>query len=345
MEKVAKVAIIGSGFGMYGLLPAFDAIKECRVISVCMEKSERLQTYWKNRNPDKIYADWKEMLKQEKPDAVAIAVPPRVQYQIATYALNHHIAVFAEKPLTASFNDSLKLFKLAQKTKLPNMIDFIFPEITEFVKAKKVLSENIIGKINHLTMEWNFLSYDLRNAITSWKTDTKEGGGALSFFFSHVFYYLEYFMGEINKLECSLSSSKKSLNKGDSLVGMVATFKNGGIGIFHMDISYMGKPRHSIKFFGEKGSLLLRNNSNNIVDNFELTIENQKGIKKIKINKLPRLSYLNLDPRVKAVKPLAQKFINWCNQGTPAKPDFEEGLRVQKLIEMARISNKKLQKK
>ena len=61
------------------------------------------------------YIDWKEMLQREKPDAVAIAVVPKHQYEIAKYALENGMAVFAEKPLTTSFNTALELNKLAKK--------------------------------------------------------------------------------------------------------------------------------------------------------------------------------------------------------------------------------------
>src|SRR3989344_4604255 len=125
-----KVSIVGSGFGIYGLLAAFDMVEGCEIISICAQKSERLEKYWKNRGSDKIYADWKEMLDREKPDALAIAVIPK-------YALQNGIAVFAEKPLTTSVQTSLELYKLAQEKNLPNMVDFMFPEIPEWVEAKK----------------------------------------------------------------------------------------------------------------------------------------------------------------------------------------------------------------
>jgi hypothetical protein len=86
----------------------------------------------------------------------------------------------------------------------------------------------------------------------------------------------------------------------------------------------------------------LQNISNNFVDNFELTINSQKGIKKIKPNKILNLSHNESeDSRIKIIIPIAKRFINWCNTGVAAKPDFEDGLRVQELIEMARYSNSK----
>ena len=47
------------------------------------------------------------------------------------------------------------------------------------------------------------------------------------------------------------------------------------------------------------------------------------------------------DSRIKIVANLTKKFINWCNADVSAKPNFEDGLRVQKLIDLARTSNTK----
>ena len=62
------------------------------------------------------------------------------------------------------------------------------------MKAKKAIENGLIGEILKVNVDWTFLSYDLMNHIKSWKTDVKQGGGALSFYFSHTFYYLEYFL-------------------------------------------------------------------------------------------------------------------------------------------------------
>ena len=134
-----KVAIIGSGFGMYGLLPAFSGIKGCQVVSICGKNSERMLNYCKKLGLAR-YTNWREMLQKEKPNAVAIAVIPSHQYEIAKYALENGIAVFAEKPLTSDYDASLELSELAKEKGLPNMLDFIFPEIPEWQATKKMIN-------------------------------------------------------------------------------------------------------------------------------------------------------------------------------------------------------------
>ena len=334
-----KVAIVGSGFGMYGLLPAFSRIKECKVVSICGKNSEMMLNNCKKLGLNR-YTDWRKMLQKEKPDAVAIAVIPSHQYEIAIYALENGMAVFAEKPLTTSFDTSLELNKLAKKKRMPNMLDFLFPEIPEWHAAKKAIENGLIGEILKVNVDWTFLSYDLMNHIKSWKTDVKQGGGALSFYFSHVFYYLEYFLGRIKNIECNFSSSEKSLNKGETGIDMTISFENGCVGNAHMDISNADQQKHKVEFHAEGKTIILQNFNSNFVDNFELILNTSKGIEKIKPDMLLDSSYdESEDPRVKVIKPIAERFINWCNTGNTAKPDFEDGLRVQELIKMARISN------
>ena len=334
-----KVAIVGSGFGMYGLLPAFSKIKECKVVSICGKNSEMMLNNCKKLGLNR-YTDWRKMLQKEKPDAVAIAVIPSHQYEITRYPLENGMAVFAEKPLTTSFDTSLELNKLAKKKRMPNMLDFLFPEIPEWHAAKKAIENGLIGEILKVNVDWTFLSYDLMNHIKSWKTDVKQGGGALSFYFSHVFYYLEYFLGRIKNIECNFSSSEKSLNKGETGIDMTISFENGCVGNAHMDISNADQQKHKVEFHAEGKTIILQNFNSNFVDNFELILNTSKGIEKIKPDMLLDSSYdESEDPRVKVIKPIAERFINWCNTGNTAKPDFEDGLRVQELIKMARISN------
>ena len=162
-----------------------------------------------------------------------------------------------------------------------------------------------------------------------------------SLVFSHTFYYLEHLVGKIKNIECSLVSSHKSLNKADTTINMKLLFENGCNGEIFVDISNDKDPKHTIKFFGSEGTLSLENLSSDMVDNFNLKLSKNYESQNISIaQKLNFLKDENEDPRIKVVANLTQKFVKWYNTGIPEKPNFEDGLRVQELIQMARISNK-----
>src|SRR3989344_1765566 len=126
-----RLGIVGTGFGLYGLLPAFYSLKNCEVVSICGHKNERLLKFCKGINLNNIYEDWQDMLAQEQLDAIAIAVPPTIQYEIASVAIRKGLHIFAEKPLTATLLQARELYKLAVKNKITSAVDFIFPEIDE----------------------------------------------------------------------------------------------------------------------------------------------------------------------------------------------------------------------
>jgi predicted dehydrogenase len=339
---ITRIAIVGSGFGMYCLLPAFSGIKGCEVVSICGKNSERMEKFCKRFCITR-YDNWKEMLETEKPDAVAISVIPKNQFEIAEYALQNKIAVFAEKPLTTSLDTSIRLNKLAKKNDLPNMIDFIFPEIPEWCEAKKIIEKGTLDKILNINVDWTFLSYDLKNCIRSWKTDIDQGGGALSLFFSHVFYYLEYFLGKIKNLQCDFTLLGENYNSSENIINITMVFENGCVGNVHMDISNAKQQKHVIEFHTKNKIIILQNYSESFVDNFKLIISEENNTEKIMNGNLKNHDYEQLeDSRVKVIKPLATRFIKWCNTGIPSKPDFQDGLRVQKLIEMARNQNSKI---
>ncbi len=329
-----KIGIIGSGFGLYGLLPAFNSIKNCQVTCICGEKTDRLVKYCQSINLENIYSDWRIMLENENLDAIALAVPPSVQYEIAKVAIKKKINVFAEKPLAANYNQAKELLFLAQKKRITHAVDFIFPEIEEWQKVKQIIDKKTYGKLKHISVNWNFLSYNIKNKISSWKTNPERGGGALSFYFSHALYYLEYYAGEILNLKSLFSYPKKSKNDGEVGADIIIRFKSGINGNAHIYSSDKGLNRHQLIFRFEKATIILEN-KNNVTKNFTISAYVGKKTKKITVKKND-ITRKGEDERVRIVRKIGTRFINACISKNPTHPSFEEGFRVQALIDKIR---------
>lgn len=328
-----KVGIIGSGFGLYGLLPAFNDTASSKVIAICGKKTDRLTHYCESIGLTKIYSSWKEMLDNEELDAVAIAVVPSAQYAIAKYAIEKGIHVFAEKPLTANIREAKELVLLAKKKKITTMVDFIFPEIEEWQKAKELLDTKVYGELKHISVTWDFQSYDIKNNISSWKTDRKQGGGALAFYGSHALYYVEYFVGPITNLVSNCTYSKKSINGAETEVDIIAKFKSKATGHIHISCNTVGYVEHKIVFSCEKGTFVLAS-TGGVTENFSLTTYVDGKQKNIMIKK-PKIKK-GEDERVRTVKKLAKRFAEGVRTKTQVNPSFIHGLRVQELIESIR---------
>lgn len=329
-----KIGIIGSGFGLYGLLPAFNSMKDCQVVAICGKKTDRLVNYCENIGLRNIYTDWQQMLNNEQLHAIAIAVPPSIQYQIAKAAIGKGLHIFAEKPLSATLHQAEEMLALAQTNDITHTVDFIFPEIDLWRKVKKFIDTSHFGKLKHISSHWDFLSYEVKNKIFSWKTNIAEGGGALSFYFSHVLYYLEYFAGEIFEIETILSYSAESLNGGETGVDALLKFKDNITGHAHLCCESKGPQYHQVTFYCEKGLIILEN-QNKITKNFTVKLYSEKGIE-VLTDFQNDIEDKSEDERVNVVRKIASRFVEASLHHQSMTPSFKEGLRVQKLIEIIR---------
>ena len=311
-----KVGIIGGGFGVIGLKPAFESIRGCKVVGVCGGRE-----------------DWHAFLQRNDIDAIALAVPPRAQYEIAKAAIRKGLHVFAEKPMAANLAQAKQLYALAKKKKVVTGIDFEFPEIAEWKKVKELLDKKKFGALKHVSVDWDWLSGDLKYGRKTWKTNVKEGGGALSFYFSHGLYYLEHFAGKIQKTQALFSHSPLSLNGGEVGVDMLLKFKSGTTGNVHVSCNSTGLIRHRLMFLCERGVIVLENR-NAIVDNFDIKTYGAHGTRIVKVKR--DKGRKGEDERVKIVRKLAKKFIDACTRKKQMVPSFVDGLRVQELIETIR---------
>lgn len=332
-----RLAVVGSGFGLYGLLPAFQQIPECVIAGICGKNSDRMISYCRKTSVPHIFQDWHELIEKSKPDAIAIAVVPKYQYEIIMYALQRGIAVFAEKPLADNPEQAEDLVACARKSGLPNMVNFIFPEIPEWKAAKKLLEQNAIGKVVHVNVNWSFLSYDIKNRLQTWKSNPDEGGGALAFYFSHVFYNLFFFLGKIKIIHCDLNYSPISLGKGETVVSMVVRWEAGCTGNIVLNCGSVGLNKHIWEFQGQEGDLVLQNMTRSISRGFEIIHYSLSGKRNVLVPPGSK-PLADVDERVCLVKSLAERFIAWNQGGEPSKPDFEDALQVQQLIKYARGS-------
>lgn len=149
-------------------------------------------------------------------------------------------------------------------------------------------------------------------------------------------------MGRIQNINCVFKFSDKIINNSETGIQMNLLFENGCKGKINLDISYIGQQKHILEFTGHNGAIFLENRTANFVDGFELRINKMGEIKRIlPQNLVDVIIDKSEDPRIKIVLPIARRFIDWCNYGNNTKPNFKDGLRIQKLIEEARASIEK----
>jgi predicted dehydrogenase len=323
-----RIGVIGAGFGRAVHVPAFRTDERCVVAGIAASTEESAQRAAQELGIARSSGDWRVIVDDPGIDAISVAVPPPVQVQVARRAIAKGKHVFLEKPLATNAAEAKALLSAATKKRVIHAIDFEFPEVPAWIRARELLP--MVGETRNVVVQWHFETYAHRTQTDSWKIKPAEGGGTLNHFVSHVFYNLEWLLGPIARLTARIGESG---GVPDVLVDAWLTFKSGMPGSLTVSANALAGPGHTVEIFGARGTLILRNPGPTYFDGFSLTLGTRESVSPIPVQRLEQ-------DRVEVMSRVARRFIGAIVSGGSVEPNISHGLRVQKLLDAARRSNK-----
>ena len=148
MKKKLNVAIVGAGgrgiscFGKH-----LASRRDCTISAICDINEVRGKLAAEKLNVPVFYADLKQMLKKEKPDAVIITTPDAAHEECAVTALKHKVNVLIDKPLATSVKGCKHIIREAEKSGKTVMMGFNLRHAPLLVKLKEIVDEGVLGKV------------------------------------------------------------------------------------------------------------------------------------------------------------------------------------------------------
>ncbi len=332
------LGIVGCNYGSKVLLPAFRTDPRCDVVALAGTDPKRTAQLAQRLNVARGYGDWRMLVEDRAVAAVAIAAPPDLQPHVACRALALGKPVFVEKPLAADVAGAKAMLVAAQQSARPTVIDFNFPELATWQRAKGIAAEGILGRLRHIVVTWNVENAATRLRLKSWKTQPQGGGGVLGNFVSHCLYYLEWFCGPISGLVARLFMLPDGEMQGSAALALA--FASGAGGSLQMSCaSYLGSG-HRIELYGEDGTLVLANPTADYFRGFTLQ-HARRGDDRWQVETFAHeTGDAAADSRIKPVSRLVHRFLDACELGGMPSPGFAEGYRVQYLIDAAQRSHR-----
>ena len=254
--------------------------------------------------------------------------------------------MFCEKPLATHVHDALPLKRQARQGPA-NMVNFELCECDAWDAFKKALGPYPPRTLDSIDVVWRVRTFANQRRLENWKTRPVEGGGALQAFVSHTFYLLELLNGPIARLKAKLSKAADDPRDGDTEVSLEATFLQGGKAGVHVETDAMPPYHHRIDVSSSTRRLRLLNDGADYISGFKLFGSSVSGteMKPLWPNddasnaEQPNAITPGADGRINATARVARRFVDWALGGPPARPNFDDGYRVQHLIEVARRSN------
>lgn len=328
------VAIVGCNYGRTVLIPAFRNDSRCEVIALAGTNVSRTVGLARAANVPHGFGDWRQLVEDPNVTVVAVAVPPHLQPPIAQHALELGKPVFLEKPLAADVAGAQMILESVRRSGRPAIIDFNFPELPSWRRAKAILDSGTTGRLHNVVVTWNFENTATRLRLESWKTRGDGGGGLLGNFASHCFYNLEWLCGPISGLGGQVFSLPD--RKTDAGIALALAFESGAGGTLQISCASFLGSGHRIELYGQEGTLVLSNQTADYFRGFTLKLgrQGEDELKPIGTDEMDE--DLSSDSRVAVVGRLVHRFIDACEKGGSPSPGVVEGYRVQCLIDAAR---------
>ncbi len=238
MEKL-NVAVIGAGSMGKNHARIYSEMKDVSLVAVCDSNKDFAKEIADKYNA-KPYSGYKEMLKNEKIDAVSICVPTKLHKEVALEVIKNKVHVLVEKPIATTTEEAKSIIDSAAKNKVKLMIGHIeiFNPVVQ--ELKKRIEKNELGNILQVNCER--LSLFPQRIIDV---------GVIVDLAIHEIYVLKYLIGSKVKRVYAETAQRFHSSNEDLVVGTIR-FENGILGIVNANWLTPKKVRQ-IKVTGEKG--------------------------------------------------------------------------------------------
>ncbi|MBO0601452.1 Gfo/Idh/MocA family oxidoreductase [Sporosarcina sp. E16_3] len=308
--KKTTFALVGTGIVGERIINQLRNNESATIIALFDENDERLtemaDTY-------QLFAasSYEEVLAM-KPDWIYIGTPPVSHAALSTAAISKGLNVLCEKPLAHDASDGLVMASAAENNEIQTAMHFPLMYSPSVRHMMKLINEGEIGKIVRIELQTYFPHWPRVWQRNPWIASREQGG-----FTREVFpHYLQLMYRMFGQLAIT---SHQTVYPEDETLAETSVLAIGktvdDIPVFLNGVSGIGQQEElSYTVYGDEGVLKLRNWS-------ELTVAQKDS---------PFEILTSFD----TVKTLTDECIAAANGETALLVSFDEGLEIQKLIDL-----------
>lgn len=280
-----KYAIIGCGRISPNHIAAAKAngLKIVALCDIIKENARDKQMKFELPENVPIYTDYKEMLKKETPELVAIATESGKHAYIALECIKAGCNLIIEKPIALSIEDADEIIARAKEKGVKvcachqNRFNKSIQKIRDAVEKKR------FGKMFYGTahIRWN-RGYEYYSRA-KWRGTWEQDGGALMNQCIHNIDLLRWMMGdEISEVIGITDRMNHDYIEAEDFGIALIHFTNGSYGIIEGTTNiYPQNLEETLYLFGEKGTVKAGGNSVNVIEEWRFSdmLDNAEDVK------------------------------------------------------------------
>jgi predicted dehydrogenase len=255
-----QLGLIGSGLIVQNRhLPALQALKDkFEIVAVYSRHEEHARALAAKLGRPAIFTDYRRLLEQPHIEAVDIAIPIALNYEVCLSAAQAGKHIICEKPIAANLRDAVAATRIAQDYKTVYMIAENFRYSSDMRQARQWIAGGAIGA--PMLARWTVVrAYDPNNMYikTAWRQQPAHPGGYLTDAGVHYMDVLHAILGPTELAQGFVSGHYPILGPEDTAV---MNFRMAGGAPAHMTMSWATTESvNLLEIFGKAGMVRLVN--------------------------------------------------------------------------------------
>lgn len=354
MPSFAKigVAVIGTGFGQKVHIPGFQAHPRTQVVAIYHRDIETAKAIANTHNIPYPSDNLEKILNLYEVQAVSIASPPFLHYEMAKQVLQARKHLLLEKPTTLTATEARELYHLASNRGVVTAMDFEFRYVPAWQMLAEMLSQDYVGQKRLIKIDWLVSSRSDPQRPWNWYSRKDQGGGALGSIASHSFDYIHWLFGPVKRLCGQLTTAisqrpdpaangeMKPVDSDDTCSLMLELADGTPCNLCISSVTSPGRG-HWVEVYGDKGNLVLgSDNQKDYVHGFRLwAAPIGQALEEVAIP--PRLEFPKTysDGRIAPFIRVVDRWIQGIDASQSLTPNLREGVYSQLLMDLTQESN------
>jgi predicted dehydrogenase len=352
-----RVALLGQGFmgkahsnAFAQVSRFFDIPFHLRLSILCGRDQQALARTAEAWGWEQTATDWRQVVASPEIDLVDIALPNHLHAEAAIAAAQAGKIVLCEKPLANTLEEAQAMVQAAQN--VPTMVWFNYRRVPAITYAKQLIGDGHVGQVFHYRgsyqQQWGT---DSKRPHT-WKMDPLQAGhGVVGDLLSHAVDLALHLNGPIDQIT-ALTRTFAPGRQVEDAVESLATFANGSVGTLEATRFGIGSRNgNNFEIQGANGALRFHLEDLNRLEFFDARndVPALQGFRDLLVTDLQHPYGANfwrpghiIGYEHTFIAALAD-FVLSLSRKELFHPNFEDGLRVQEVLEAVLNSAKSRQ--
>jgi predicted dehydrogenase len=205
MGDKVRIGVIGTSWWvdlMY--VPSLMSHPAAQVVGVCGRNETRAAEVAGKFGDAKVFTDYRQLIGQGDLDALIVASPDDLHYEMTMTAIDAGLHVLCEKPLAGNAADARQMFERAEAAGLKHMVLFTWRWQPHWRYLKDLVDSGFIGRCHHA--EFQFLGGFALDAGYKWRFDGARANGITGDLGSHMIDFACWYLGAVTEVMADLST-------------------------------------------------------------------------------------------------------------------------------------------